>query len=172
MTVRVVVGHDLLLAAVTGMPTGDAVAARRALRDLVGRGAELHVPAAAWPALLDALRAPGWPAALVAEALHALDGLDLVTSPPDQSTNLLVAEVMERHGLAAVDAATVVLGDVMDAPVASLRASVRSAASVLHDVRPDERTMDRNAAQGPSTLVVYRSLGAFVAELRRRESPG
>ena len=192
MTDRVVVHHGVLLAILRGRSTEevgapgtegaaatdarathDAAAARAAFAAWVEAGTELVVAAASWTAILDALAADGWTAAEMAEAIHALDGLDLATVETDRAAHLLAADAMTRHGLAAGDAACIVAGDLLDAPVAALQPAVVVAASRGIDVGASGATVGgRTASPRPSGLPNYRGLGAFLGELRRRETTG
>jgi hypothetical protein len=161
MTARVVVAPDLLLAAVVAGPADtDGPAARHALETWIEAGAELLVAGPAWPAMLDALRSRGWSAARIAEAIHALHGLDLRTVEVDQPALLLAADVMERHGLAAATALAVVLADLESVPLVALDPAAAALAPAT-----------RGAGEGPAgtgraTLPDYRGLGDLLGELR------
>jgi hypothetical protein len=172
MTRRIVLHHDVLLALLCppGEP-GVAAAARTALRDWIDAGLELVVAGAAWTAILDELRVRGWAVAAIAEAIHALDRLDLVTVEGERAAQLLIADAMDRHELAAADAASVVVGEILGAPVAAVRPAIAAAASegILIGVAITGST-PATAPPRPSGLPDYRGLGAFLGELRRREA--
>jgi hypothetical protein len=173
MSGRVVLGPDVLLAAVGGASEGDGVAARRALRGWIEDGTELLLAGAALPALLDALRSRGWPAARIAEALHALDGLDLQTVEVDLPALLLAADAMGRHGLAAPTAAALVLADLDGALIASLDPRVVDVAAhgILvggaAEAAPGQIGSRGGVPPGPHALPDYRGLGALLGDLRR-----
>jgi hypothetical protein len=156
-----------------------AAMARDALRAWVEAGVGLAVVPGFWTEVLDSL-AGGGPAeaAALAEALHALDGLDLVTVDLELPGFLLVADVMERHGLDAGRAAPVVLADLLDAPLATLDPATARAAG------PGRAAIRANAADAPvgaagaeaawrtGSLPDYHGLGTFLGELRRRATVG
>lgn len=173
MSRRVVLAPDVLVAAVGGASEVDGAAARRALRGWVEHSTDLLVAAPVWPALLDALRSRGWPAARVVEALHALDELGLVTVEADRPAILLAVDAMERNGVVAPLAAALVLAEIEDAPLASL--DPRTVAAAEHGIQVTEGA---GAAPGPvgsgtrrpsgrPTLPDYQGLGALLGDLRR-----
>lgn len=174
MTGRVVLAPDVLLAAVVVGPFGgDGPAVRRALRAWVEDDTEILVAAAAWPTMLDALGARGWPASRIVEALHALDGLDLRTVEIDLPALLLAADAMERHGVAAPMAAALVLAELENASLASLDPRVVDAAAhgIVVGGTADDATVrldpvGRKPSGGP-TVADYRGLGGLLGELRR-----
>ena len=81
--------------------------------------------------------------ALLAEAIHALDGMDIATVELDRPALLLVADAMERCGLGAGPASHVVLAELLDAPVATLDAAIAAAAG--------ERALVPGAPRAPRT---------------------
>jgi hypothetical protein len=128
MSGRVVLVPDVLLAAVGAAAASDGAAARQALRQWLEHDTDLLVAAPTWPTLMEALRSQGWSAARIAEALHAIDQLDLETVEVDRAALLLAVDAMERHGLAAPAAAAVVLAELEAAPLATLDRAVAGAA--------------------------------------------
>lgn len=148
-----------------------AAAARVAVRAWIEAGAELVAPPGFWTAVLDGL-ADGRrvDAADLAEALHALDGLDIATIDLERPGLLLVADAMERHSVDAATAAPVVLAEILDAPLATLDPlTARAAGSRLVRIGAGEAAAPAPHPAGrPGSLPDYRGLGPFLGELRRR----
>jgi predicted nucleic acid-binding protein len=152
-----------------------AVAAGSALRTWIEAGAELAVPPGFWTEVLDGLaRDRRATAAELAEALHALDGLDIATVDLARPGLLLVADVMERHGLDAGRASHVVLAELLDAHLATLDpAAAHAAGPRLAAIGADEAAAPAaDAPARPGSLPDYRGLGSFLGELRRRAAAG
>jgi predicted nucleic acid-binding protein len=152
-----------------------AVAARGALRAWIEAGSELAVPPGFWTELLDGVtRGRPTTAAELAEALHVIDELDIATVDLDRPGLLLVADVMERHGIDAGRAAYLVVAELLDARLATL--DPRTAAAAGARLAPIGSTEAAPAvvddAGRAGSLPDYRGLGAFLGELRRRAAAG
>jgi len=174
---RVVLDASIVLAVLRpdAADPARAVAARGALRSWIEAGAELIAQPGFWTEVLDGLaRDRRATAAELAEALHALDGLDIATVDLDRPGLLLVADAMERHGLAAARAAHVVLAELLAAPLATLDpATARAAGPHLATIGADEAAPPAaDAPARPGSLPDYRGLGSFLGELRRRAAAG
>lgn len=152
-----------------------AVAARAALRAWIEVGTELIATPGFWTEVIDGLTfGRRTSAAELAEALHALDGLDIATVDLDRPGLLLVADVMERHGLHAGRAAHVVLAELLAARLATLDpATADAAGSRLVRIGAEEAAPPAAVQAGRTgSLPDYRGLGAFLGELRRRAAAG
>jgi predicted nucleic acid-binding protein len=142
--------------------------ARALLADRAGVG--LASPAIFWLEVVNVLvRRYGYSGASVLEAMHLLDELEIETIEADRPMLLMAIDLMERHGLAAYDAAYLALAEVTDSDLITADRRLALAAGDRTVFIGQGRSLaERRAAYRvrEATWPRWRDAGAYLARLR------
>jgi predicted nucleic acid-binding protein len=138
---------------------------------LAGRASDrLLVPPVFWLEVVNVLaRRYGYSGASVLEAVHVLDELEIETIEADRTSLLMVIDLVERHGLAAYDAAYLALAEVADADLLTADRRLALAAADRAVLIAGGRSLadDRVAYQvREPTWPMWHDAGAYLARLR------